>query len=229
MEKTKGSWERWATLVAVVSSAAAIVFAAVNAWQAHRQLGLAVDQSRADQVSSFAGLSSSCTTGHEDAPRPLPADTLDLWENLCGARQLATEIIINDLLVTDREEQPLVNRTAARQLSIDLEDALVREVLAVARTVRQADQEGLLSTEDVCRARHMLASVYLIQHAQADWGMEHELLNAFRQEMEAQVVNHRRDVENAESPLEKAHGERFLELAELLEDFGRSCERTGAD
>ncbi len=205
-------------LVMAVCAILAALFAGVSAFEARRQADTAIDQARiareqADlarkqarvaEISGFARLASECRT---QAPGSARSPT-DVWEELCTARRLAYGVLLNDLIRKLAEDgRPLVNQRAAKELSIHLEDGLVRELKAKAASVlRRMQSDPNASAEDMCRIRQVFVAIYMFPHPGSDFGEE--------------VREHREDVA---AHADEAHARRLLEFNDILEGFGKEC------
>ncbi len=119
--------EQYGHFAEIASAVAAVGGFIAIFWQLH-------DATRAlsfNSVTQYAELTGACKTNPK--VEHAAAVQIQVWDELCEARILSHEIVVNDFLrATGSANASQVNLDAARLLSIQLEDGLVRELEAQA-------------------------------------------------------------------------------------------------
>lgn len=221
---TDKQWDRLANIATTAGVIGALIFSGLNSWQASQQAlqakqanVLSRQQSLAAQLSQFAELAKDTDLGRQRtqlSPAVAKYTPADAWSDLYKARNIAYQILIHDLFFdAAAADKTLVNRPAIRQISIHLEDAFVRELLAASGIItRSIRAHGVSSDEDPCRIRLMLFSLYLIVHPNAT--VDRDIPQAINAE--------KSDHENP-SNKDAQHGKRFSEFYQRVEKISPGC------
>jgi len=226
---TDKQWDRLANIATTAGVISALIFSGLNSWQASQQASqakqanvLSRQQSLAAQLSQFAELAKDADPERQRtklSPSVAKYSPADAWSDLYRARNIAYQILIHDLFFdAAAADKTLINRPAIRQISVHLEDAFVRELLAASNVIMQSIRaRGVSSDEDPCRIRLMLFSLYLIVHPNAAGGSD------IPQAIDAEKIDH-------ESPSNKdaQHGKRFSEFYQRVEKISPGCREAQA-
>jgi hypothetical protein len=199
----------YSEIAAALIAAAGLTFLWLQIRDISRQVTDATTQIRFSVVSQYAELTHACRD--KDAPNPpARAEALQIqwWNNLCEARILSHEIIINDLLrAASPTEESLVNLEAAHKISIQLEDGLVRELLLQAKSFLVSKRELCsYSDSELLRVQEIFRSVYLFDKPRSSFQHERE--------------SHQKDL--ADEPTSE-HTLAFLDFANATDQIANSC------
>jgi hypothetical protein len=159
-------------------------------------------------VTQYAKLTEACTTEHN--AEVAEAAQIKVWDNLCKARKLSQEIVINDFLRATGASQ--VNLEAAKQLSIQLEDGLVRELGTQAAVFQRNRLAACSYTDDqLARIQETFRELYLLDKPGKTFIGE--------------IKTHEEPDDHGNV---SEHAVAFLKFAEVVRDIGKSCGGRGA-
>lgn len=198
---------RLAKPLATFSTLAALVFAGLSFRQSGAQVQLARRQALADRIGDIGAAAASCAQESSDTTRQLsPAY---VWKELCTARSLAYEVLVQDLIIAAADPR-FLSAGAPTEISIHVEDALVRELVQVTWSFDRGARDT--SLEDRCRMRGLVTATYMLAHSSGASAPG----VTFSEEFEDQLSGHRQDVALA---IDVDHSQRFLALAAKLEEL----------
>lgn len=204
---------RLAKPLATFSTLAALVFAGLSFRQSGAQIQMARRQALADRIGDIGAAAAACAQLPADTTRRLsPAY---VWKELCPARSLAYEVLVQDLIIAAADPR-FLSAGPATEISIHVEDALVRELLRVTASLEMHARGA--PAEDRCRMRGLATATYMLAHSS---GASTD--RAFFDEFEDQVRGHRQELEAA---IDVEHSQRFLKLAAKLEELAPSRQCT---
>ena len=209
-------WMDWFQVVVSVGAIIALAISFVQLGQAARDYERARQEALRAEIAEFGNLAVQCDRPERPTSKWEPAG---LWTELCGARRLAYEIMVYDMMrLTGGPKPSLLETVVPEYASIHLEDALVRELVAVAEaTVVRKRQKRMTGVDDPCRARGLLLATYMMAHA---WPKENQSSKCMSRQYEDQVKKHRDAVAREE---DLAHARRFLRFAKLLDALATDC------
>jgi hypothetical protein len=186
------------------------------------QLNFATDQLRFSHISNYEKLSAGCETHVRSPEAPYSAEQLHVWNELCASRILSQKILINDLLRnTATESESLVNLKAVNRISIQLEDALVRELKEKASDYLQKKNENCDFVDDeLQRAQEVFQAVYMLDKPRPEWWWQSMFGRGknLKEQFEDERIKHsERLLDDPE------HNQAFLDFGELVDHIGKPC------
>lgn len=183
--------------VAEIVTAIAAVVGFLGIWS---ELSRAARDLSFSSVAQYAEFARACRTA-ETQERSSPSEHINVWRDLCEARVLSYEIITDDVLrATAATKGSLINLESIRQLSIQLEDGLVRELRTKADKFEKTRCK--FSYEERRRVQEMFKAVYLLDKPDSTFVTAIEEHNKERSE----------------------HAAAFMGFATLVEKIGSRCD-----
>jgi hypothetical protein len=188
----------WAQIVTACAAVVGFVWIGTQVWYARANLQF-------QSVTSYALLTSACRQQVASTPTPSSLQ-IKLWNDLCEARVLSHEIVINDLLRATASHS-LINLKSAQDLSVQLEDGVVRELNARARIFLESKRPTCTLTDDeLHRVQEVFKAVYMFDKP--------------RKTFDSEIDSHKEDKKQHS---DSEHATAFLSFVEAVQDIGASC------